>query len=222
MKKTITVMIIDDHPLFREGFKSVIKNAPRFKVIGEALDGITALKLATELRPDLAVTNISMPGMDGIELTRILKTILPEIKVVILSSHLGINHISLAMHAGASAYLAKNSPLDLIMEGINAVADSTDFVDINIPQAIPREDLGIKVLEHYESQKAYENLAPREQQILFGLVNESSYQELAARFACSTKTIENHRSNIMRKLGLKREVELIRFGARIGLTSTRI
>ena len=220
MQNHTTVLIIDDHPVFREGFKSVIALDPRFEIIGEADDGPSGLKLAIELNPDITLTDISMPGMDGIELTRRLKAALPETKVVILSMHTGINHISLAMQAGASGYLIKDSAADELLGGITAVANNQTFMDGNISQAIPREVMGIKVLEHYETQKAYEKLTPREQQIMRGLVKEASHQELAEKFAISTKTVENHRSNIMRKLGLKREIELIRFAARIGLIDT--
>lgn len=222
MRKFFTVIIIDDHPLFREGFKAVMKKDPRFAIIGAANDGYSGLKLATELQPDITVTNISMPGMDGIELTRRLKVTLPETKVVILSMHTGINHISLAMQAGAAGYLAKDSTAGSILKGLSEIAANRTFIDFNPSEAIPREAQGIKVLEYYETQKAYANLTPREQQVLLGLVQESSRLELAERFSVTTKTIENHRSNIMRKLGLKKEIELIRFGARIGLTDTKI
>lgn len=215
-----TVIIIDDHPLFREGLKAVLQKSPRFEIIGEAGDGAAGYKLATELQPDITITNISMPGMDGIELTRRLKENLPGTKVVILSRHTGINHISLAMQAGAAGYLAKDSTADSVIAGINAVADNQAFEEINISQAIPKEVMGIKVLEHYRIEQSFDNLTPREQQVMSGLVQEKSYQELAAEFSISTKTLENHRSNIMRKLGLKREIELIRFAAQIGLTDS--
>jgi DNA-binding NarL/FixJ family response regulator len=220
MKDHTTLLIIDDHPLFREGLKAVIKIDPRFEIIGEADDGLTGLKLATELKPDITLTNISMPGIDGIELTRRLKMLLPQAKVVILSTHSGLTHISLAMHAGASGYLLKNSSAAEVLEGITAVANNQIFMDRNSAQGLSDETLSIKVLEHYETQRAYENLTPREQQLMRGLVEETTRQELAERFAISTKTVENHRSNIMRKLGLKREIELIRFAAQIGLIET--
>jgi DNA-binding NarL/FixJ family response regulator len=220
MKDHTTLLIIDDHPLFREGLKAVIKIDPRFEIIGEADDGLTGLKLAAELKPDITLTNISMPGIDGIELTRRLKMLLPQAKVVILSTHSGLTHISLAMHAGASGYLLKNSSAAEVLEGITAVANNQTFMDRNSAQGISDETLSIKVLEHYETQRAYENLTPREQQLMRGLVEETTRQELAERFAISTKTVENHRSNIMRKLGLKREIELIRFAAQIGLIET--
>ena len=213
-------MIIDDHPLFREGLKSIIKNDPRFEIIGEADDGLTGLKLATELKPDITLTNISMPGIDGIELIRRLKTLQPQAKVVILSTHSGLTHFSLAIHAGASGYLLKNSSPAEVLEGITAAANNQTFMDRNSPQCLSSETLSIKVLEHYESQRAYENLTPREQQVMRGLVEETSHQELAERFSITIKTVENHRSNIMRKLALKREIELIRFAAQIGLIET--
>ncbi|MCK4838908.1 MAG: response regulator transcription factor [Desulfobulbaceae bacterium] len=220
MKDHTTLLIIDDHPLFREGLKSIMKFAPRFEIIGEANDGLTGLTLATELKPDIILTNISMLGIDGIELTRRLKTLLPESKVVILSTHSGLTHISLAMHAGASGYLLKSSSPAKVLEGITAVANNQTFMDRISSQSISSETLSIKVLEHYETQRAYENLTPREQQVMRGLVEETTHQQLAEKLSITTKTVENHRSNIMRKLALKREIELIRFAAQIGLIKT--
>lgn len=217
MRNHTTLLIIDDHPLFREGLKTVIKIDPRFEIIGEANDGLTGLTLASEFKPDITLTNISMPGIDGIELTRRLKTLLPESKVVILSTHSGLTHISLAMHAGASGYLLKNSSAARVLEGLAAVANNQPFMTKTSAGALSSETLSIKVLEHYETQRSYENLTPREQQVMLGLVEETTHQELSERFSITSKTIENHRSNIMRKLGLKREIELIRFAAQIGL-----
>ncbi len=220
MEDHTTLLIIDDHPLFREGLKEIIKTDPRFEIIGEANDGLTALTLAAGLKPALTLTNISMPGIDGIELTRRLKTLLPESKVVILSTHSDLTHISLAMHAGASGYLLKNSSAAKVLEGLAAVANNQPFMDITSPQGISSEALSIKVLEHYETQRAYEKLTLREQQVMLGLVEESTHQELAEKLSITSKTVENHRSNIMRKLGLKREIELIRFAIKIGLLKT--
>ncbi|MEN8136422.1 MAG: response regulator transcription factor [Thermodesulfobacteriota bacterium] len=220
MKDHTTLLIIDDHPLFREGLKAVIQIDRRFEIIAEADDGLTGLKLATELKPDITLTNISMLGIDGIELTRRLKALLPKAKVAILSTHSDLTHISLAMHAGASGYLLKHSSPAKVLEGITAVANNQTFIDKTTSPSISSETLGVKVLEHYESQRAYENLTPREQQVMRGLVEEITRDELAEKLSVTTKTVGNHRSNIMRKLALKREIELIRFAAKIGLIET--
>jgi DNA-binding NarL/FixJ family response regulator len=217
MKDLTTVLIIDDHPLFLEGFKAIIKTDPRLAIIGEANNGATGLKLATELHPDITITDISMPGMDGFELTRRLLTARPTAKVIILSMHTGITQISLAMQAGAAGYLVKDSSVDELLDGIIAIANNQPFIDCIVSKSFSREAMSAKVLEHYETQKAYKNLTPRERQVMHGLVKEASHRELAEKLSISTKTIENHHSNIMRKLGLKKEIELIRFGARIGL-----
>jgi len=217
MEGQIRLIIIDDHPLFREGFKSVVKMDSRFDIVGEADNGTAGLELAVRVASDIILTDISMPEMDGIKLTRKLKTALPKAKVVILTMHTGINHISIALQAGADGYLVKDSPIEELLDQIAAIAEERFSPGSNLPQSIAKEVTGVQLLEHRKIRKAYEKLTPREQQVMRGLVTESSPSQLAAKLSISSKTVENHRSNIMRKLGLNREIELLRFAARIGL-----
>lgn len=222
MQDRITLFIIDEQPIYREGLKAVIKLDNRFAIIGEADNGHVALEIAGELAPDIVLTEISLPEIDGIELTKRLKAVVPETKVVILSAHADMYHISLANQAGVSGYILKNSSSDSLLKGLTAIASNQVFMDNNISGSIPGDALSIKVLEHYETQKSYKDLTCREQQIMRGLIQELSCQELAERFSISIKTVKNHRSNIMRKLGMKKEIDLIRFGNRVGLTKTKI
>lgn len=217
MKDRTSLIIIDDHPLFREGFKSVVKMDSRFDIVGEADNGPAGLELAVTVAPDIILTDISMPEMDGIKLTRKLKIALPKAKVVILTMHTGINHISMAFQAGADGYLVKDSPIEELLDQIATIAEGGFSSNSNLPRTLSQEVIGVQLLEHRKIRAAYEKLTPREQQVMRGLVTESSLHQLAAKLSISSKTVENHRSNIMRKLGLNREIELLRFAAKIGL-----
>ena len=131
-----TILIVDDHPLLREGLKSIIARDPRFEVIGEAGNGQECLQVAKECKPDLVLLDISLPDTNGIILTRTLQRLLPEIRVIIVSMHAKANSITEAFQSGAMGYVSKDSATETLLEGLEAVSRGDYFLDSAISSQV--------------------------------------------------------------------------------------
>jgi DNA-binding NarL/FixJ family response regulator len=211
------ILIIDDHPLFREGIKSLIARNPGFEVVGEAGNGRKGLRMAKELKPDLVVMDISLPDKSGIDLTRDIRSHLSETRVIIVSMHSKIDHISEAFRAGASGYVVKESAAERLTQGLEAVSRGEYYLDSSLSHKVVKILAGLPEKEARITDARYEALTPREQQVMRLLAEGISIKEIAERLFISPKTVENHRTNIMSKLELHSAVELIRYAARLGL-----
>ncbi len=210
-------MIVDDHPLFREGLKVIIAQDVNFEVVGEASTGHKGLQMARELRPDVALVDISLPDQSGIRLTLEIRRLLPETRVMIVSIYSKITCVSEAFRAGATGYVVKESAADRLLEGLASVARGQFFIDsalsaevANQLAASPSRDVIIK-------DAAYGSLTPREQEIMRLLAEGFSTKEIGEKLFISPKTVENHRANLMNKLDLQGTVELVRYAAKLGL-----
>ena len=217
MGKKKTILLVDDHPLFREGLKSLISRSPRFEVVGEAGSAREGLRMATGLKPDLVVIDVSLPDGSGIDLTRDIRSGLSETRVMIVSMHSKIDYITEAFQAGATGYVVKESATDRLIRGLEAVAKGEYFLDNSVSHKVvarlmepPRK--GLKTAD-----VMYESLTPREQQVMRLLAEGLSPKQIAERLFISRKTVENHRTNIMNKLDLHSTMELVRYAAKLGL-----
>jgi len=212
-----TILIIDDHPLFREGLKSLISRNHRFEVVGEAGNGREGLRMAKKLKPDLVLMDISLPDKNGIELTRDIRSLLSETRIMIVSMHSKINHITNAFQAGATGYVVKESAADRLLQGLEAVSKGEYFLDTSLSHKVVEKlmaptEKGVKITD-----ERYEALTPREQQVMRLLAEGLPTKEIAEKLFISPKTVENHRANIMNKLDLHSAMELVRYAARLGL-----
>jgi DNA-binding NarL/FixJ family response regulator len=211
------ILIVDDHPMFREGLKSIIARNSDLEVVGEAGDGKTALKMAKSLSPDIVVLDISLPDMSGIDLSAELKGILPQARTLVVSMHLRIDYIASALQAGARGYVVKDAPSEKILQALDMVSRGEYFLDSSIaPQVVDRlaeREVGATKI----ADEAYAGLTPREQEILRHLAEGGSIKEIAYQLCISPKTVDNHRTNIMTKLNLHSTMELVRYAARLGL-----
>jgi DNA-binding NarL/FixJ family response regulator len=215
--KKKTVLIIDDHPLFREGLKSLISRNPRFEVVGEAGNGREGLRMSKRLKPDLVVMDLSLPDKSGIDVTRNIRGLLPETRVMIVSMHSKIDYITESFQAGATGYVVKESATDRLVQGLEAVSRGEYFLDTTLSHKVVKKLMEFPEKEAKITDARYETLTPREQQVMRLLAEGFSSKEIAEKLFISPKTVENHRTNIMSKLDLHSTMELVRYAVRLGL-----
>jgi len=217
VRKRKTVLIVDDHPLFREGLKSLLARHSSFEVIGEAGNGNDGLKKAKKLMPDLVVMDISLPDQSGIEVTSKIRSLLPETRVIVLSMHTKIDYITEAFRQGATGYVVKESATEKLMECLELVSKGEYFVDSSLSHRVVKSLLESDEKERKITDDGYNTLTPREQQVMRLLAEGHSTKQIAEKLFISPKTVENHRSNIMSKLEVHTIMELVRYAARLGL-----
>ncbi len=217
MAQRKNIVIVDDHPLFREGLKSIIGRNTEFAVVGEAKNGREGLHLTLKLKPDLVLIDISLPDKSGIELTREIRSQLPDTRVLIISMHSKIDYIAEAFQAGATGYVVKESASNGLLKGLETVIRGDYFLDSSLSHTVVESLLNIPIKQARIRDDEYGRLTPREQEIMRLLAEGLSVKEIATKLFISPKTVENHRSNIMNKLGLHTAIELIRYAARLGL-----
>jgi len=209
MAGVLKILVADDHAIVRQGLKLLIDSQGDMRVVGEAADGKTAVELAGTLKPDLAVIDISMPGMSGLMATRTLRQQHPHLKIVALTRHDDQTYLEELLRAGASAYVLKQSaPADLL-RAIRAVAAGGIYLDAAMT---PRVADGLFAGGGRSESPAGATLTERETEVLRLVAVGHGNTEIAARLAISVKTVELHKSHAMRKLGLKGRVDVIRYG----------
>jgi DNA-binding NarL/FixJ family response regulator len=212
-----SILIIDDHPLFREGLKSIIAGDRHFIVEGEAGNARDGFDLARTIKPDVALVDISLPDESGMRLTRRIREALPDTRVMIVSMHSKIDYIVEAFQAGATGYVVKDSAAVRLIQGLHTVIDGEYFLDSSISHEVVERLMKSPVREARVSDSDYGRLTPREQEIMRMLAEGIAKADIADRLCISIKTVENHRSNIMRKLDLHSAMDLVRYAAKLGL-----
>jgi DNA-binding NarL/FixJ family response regulator len=217
MDQKKTIIVVDDHPLFREGLKSIIGRITQYKVVGEAGNGREALKLIKELKPDLVLVDMSLPDQTGIELTRKILELSPTIRIVIVSMHSKADYIFKAFQAGATGYVVKESASEKLLQAIDNVLKGDYFMDSHVSKEVVRKLIGIQNKEQKITDAAFNTLTPREQEIMILVAEGLTTNQISERLFISPKTVENHRSSIMRKLNLHNTIEVARYAVKLGL-----
>ncbi len=215
--KQKTILVVDDHPLFREGIKTIIERIARYKVVGEAGNGREAVRMATKLKPDLVLMDMSLPDQSGIELTRRMMKLSSRIVIVIVSMHSKIDYIVKAFQAGAVGYVVKESASEKLLEAIDTVLKGDYFMDSHVSQKVVGKLMGMQNKKVNITDAAYGTLTPREQEVMVLVAEGQSVNQISEGLFISPKTVENHRSSIMRKLDLHNTIEVARYAAKLGL-----
>jgi RNA polymerase sigma factor (sigma-70 family) len=215
--KKIRILLADDHQLMRSGLRLLIEQQSDLTVVGEAADGREAVALAKSLRPDVAVMDISMPNLNGIEAAHQITQTHAEIAVIVLSMHPDESYVLRALKAGAKGYLLKDSAESDLIASVRAVARGKSFFSPAVSKVLL--DDYIRKLKRSGAEDAYDLLTPREREVLQLVAEGKSNKEVANLLNLSVYTVETHRSNIMQKLNLKGVPELTLYAVRKGIIS---
>jgi len=213
----IRVILADDHSVMRRGLRLILEQQENFEVIGEAGDGREAVRLAESVHPDVAVLDITMPNLNGIDAARQIIGKQPNIAIVMLSMHADEGYVLRALKAGARGYLLKESPESDFIAAIRSVSEGKAFFSPAVSRLLV-EDY-VRRLQDKDIEDSYELLTPREREILQLVAEGKSNKDVANMLNLSLYTVETHRSNILDKLNLHSVPELILYAVRKGVIS---
>ena len=209
MKEETTILIVDDHPLLRRGVRDVIAENPRFRVIAEASDGDEAIGLVMGLKPDIAIVDIDMPRLNGLELLRRLRQIPTPVKAIILTMYKEEDVFNAAMDLGAKAYVVKDNAANDIMAALEKVVPGETYISPVMLEAGQKRSGSVQRLLLNKPQ--IETLTPSERRILKLIGEDFTSKEIASSLNLSVRTVDNHRQNICRKLNLHGTHSLLKF-----------
>jgi len=201
----LRVVLADDHVTVRHGLRLILDAQPDLTVVGEADDGRATLQRVQELDPDVVVMDISMPGMSGLSATRVLKEARPRVAIVVLTRHADDAYLHEMLRAGAAAFVLKQSPSTELIQAIRAAAAGGQYLDANVTSRVTGGLLA------RDSKRAGPRLTDREAEVLRMIARGYSNKEIASQLDLSVKTIEVHKANGMRKLGLRGRADIVQF-----------
>ncbi|MGB1583852.1 MAG: response regulator [Solirubrobacterales bacterium] len=205
------VMIADDHGIVRSGITLLLERQPDIDVIGEAGDGAEALQLAIDRRPDVAILDISMPKLTGLQAAREIKQQAPEVNVLLLSMHDDERYLYEALRVGAGGYVLKRAADQDLVRAVRAVNDGEPFLTDDAQRSL------VKAWMESGEEPRRDKLTDRELEVVKLIAEAHTNKQIAAILGLSEKTVESHRSNILNKLGMSDRVELVRYAVRRGL-----
>jgi DNA-binding NarL/FixJ family response regulator len=207
------IVLADDHAIVREGLKRIISEVRDFQVAGEAADGTEVMKAVRELEFDVLVLDLSMPGRSGMELIKLVKAEKPRLKVLVLSMHQETQYAVRAIKSGASGYLTKESAPAQLEAAIRKIAAGGAYISAEVA-----EQLALGAMPGSEAAP-HESLSDREFEVFRMLVAGESVSDIAAKLNLSVKTVSTHKANLMQKLGLSNQTELVRYALKHGLAT---
>lgn len=212
----IRVLLVDDHELMREGLRAILERESDVEVVGEAASGRAAMELARALEPDVVVMDVAMKDSNGIEATRQLRSALPKLKVIALSSHSDSRYVNAMLDAGACGYVLKANAYDDLRRALAAAQQGKSYLCPDVTESVVGAALRKPELGSDPSQSS---LSPREKEVLQLLAEGLRSPEIGRRLYIATTTVETHRRNVMRKLRLHSVADLTKYAIREGLTS---
>jgi DNA-binding NarL/FixJ family response regulator len=216
MPKT-RVLIADDHALIRSGLRALLEREKEFEVVAEASDGYHALELAQESKPDIAMLDVGMPRLSGIDAAQQITEKMPAVRVIVVSMHSDEGYVLRALKAGAKGYVLKASAEEDVLNAVRAVAAGNAFFSPEISRLLVEEY--VREIQRRGVQDSYDLLSIREKEIMRLLVSGKSNRQIADLIHVSPATVETHRTNILQKLNIHSLPELILYAVRKGLIS---
>ncbi len=210
---TFTIVLADDHALFRQGLKRILSESAGLEVKGEAADGLELLKLLNEKSSHMIILDISMPKIRGIEAIHEIKTISPNVKILVLTEHKDREYFRQAMAAGADGYLLKEDGDSELFSAIEKIRQGKVYISPKLSEVLKDDWLRIQRGDYKHS---YEHLTNREREVLKLVAEGKSSKEIASLLSISIRTVETHRANIMEKLNFKKTTDLVRYAIKKG------
>ncbi len=211
---SISILLVEDHIIVRQGLNALLAAEPDFRIVGDTGDGLDAVRLAETLKPDVIVLDLEIPSLKGLEVTRQVHQRHPNICVIILSMHAKEAYVLEALKNGASGYVLKGSEAQELITAIRLATQGMRYLSPPLTEHAIEAYLQRSQEQNFDP---YETLTDRERQILHLVAEGLSGTEIAKRLVISARTVEVHRSKMMRKLGLKGDKDLIRFAIRRGI-----
>jgi DNA-binding NarL/FixJ family response regulator len=203
--KKLRLLLVDDHAVVREGLRSLLGSDQRFEVVGEAADGLSAVSAVERLHPDVVIVDVSLPGMNGTQVTRKLKAQQPELKLLALTVHEEGGYLRSLMDAGASGYVLKRSAAGELLRALEVVGEGGTYLDSSIASQL------VGRLSRRVPTSAPAALSEREQEVVKLVAHGYSNKEIAGKLDVSVKTVETYRYRATEKLGLRSRADLVRY-----------
>lgn len=216
----VRILVADDHDLIRRGVRTLAATQRGWRVVGEAVNGLEAVEKVEELRPDLAIVDITMPDLDGLEATRRIRQRVPETRVLILSMHESEQMVEQARMAGAQGYVLKSDLSNALLKAIHEVSQGKQFFTPKASEAARRGRQNTEA-EQEKIGPSKEPLTPREVEVIRLLAEGRNNKEIAAEWGISVRTVETHRAKVMLKLGLHSLTEIVRYAIRNKIVLSR-
>ena len=215
--RSYRVVLADDHAMFRQGIKRILKEAKNLEVVGEAGDGLELLRISRETNPDMVIMDISMPNLRGLEATQEIKAVFPHVKVLILTMHRDKEYVYGAIGAGAEGYLLKEDADTELFFAIEKIRKGGRYVSPILSGELTHEL--IQASQEAQPVSASNLLTLREKEVLKLIAEGKSHKEIADILFISARTVDHHRAKIMRKLKIKDTANLTKYAVRQGYTS---
>ncbi len=213
----IRVVLIDDHTVLRQGLKLLLSLEPDLDVVGDVSSGEDGLRTVELMHPHVVVTDIGLPDIDGIEVTRRLRTQFPQIRVLVLTVHDEDTYVFTLMQAGASGYLVKNAAANDLVDAIRAIHAGRPWLQPQIAQRVMQSASADRLVERHPGAGLIEPLTPRELEVLCLLAGAATNREIADTLDISPRTVETHLANIYSKLGVRGRTEAMLWAIREGV-----
>lgn len=214
MMKPVRVLLADDHAIVRDGLRAILEEKGLCTIVAQAADGIEALEMVEQMPVDLAIVDISMPRLNGLEVVRRLAKSKPEVRILVLTHHHEPEYVLPLVRAGAHGYLVKDTPGEELRRAVECVAEGGSVFGPEAATALARAQ---RQPAGQAPDDPYQSLTAREREVMHLVCEGSSTKEVARTLGIGVKTAENHRSRVLDKLDLRNTAELVRYAARRGL-----